>query len=146
MRARLKRKLDRFPVLRSIQQEIGIERISNVVHLIELDLLLAGPRLPMAGPLPPGDCYAFVARAGLRPNCDVYAWSIRRGLPLIPIPLRRPDPDLMLDLAAVYATAHERGRYGRRLDYAKPLGLPLADADRSWVEQRLRPARGEEPR
>jgi hypothetical protein len=87
-------------------------------------LLLAGRRPPMAAPLPPGDYYAFVARAGRRPDCDVYAWSIRRALPAIPIPLRPPDPDVLLDLAAVYATAHENGRNARRLDYAAPWPSP----------------------
>lgn len=47
----------------------------------------------------------------------------------------------MLDLAAVYATAYDRGRYARRLDYAAPLTLPLSDADRAWAEERARSAR-----
>lgn len=110
------------------------------VHLIELDLLLSGHRLPMMEPLPPGDFYAFVARADRRPDCDVYAWSIRRALPPIPVPLRAPDPDVTLDLAAVYATAHARGRYARSLDYSAPLPLPRAPDDRAWAESLARAA------
>jgi hypothetical protein len=111
------------------------------IHLVELDLLLAGQRLPMSEPLPPGDFYALVARADRRPDCDVYAWPIRRALPnALPIPLRAPDPDVPLDLAAVYATAHEKGRYARSLDYAAPLALPLAPEPRAWAESLAREA------
>lgn len=104
------------------------------VHLVELDLLRAGHRPPMDAPLPPGDYFAFVARAGRRPDCDVYAWSVRRVLPPIPIPLRAPDPDVTLDLAAVYDTAHRNGRYSRRIAYGEPLTPPLAPEDRGWAE------------
>jgi hypothetical protein len=106
------------------------------IHLVELDFLIGGRRLPMRRPLPPGDSYALVARADRRPECDVYAWTVRHPLPMIRVPLRAPDPDLYLDLAAVYATAYERGRYARSIDYAAPLTVPLAPEDRAWAEQR----------
>jgi hypothetical protein len=100
------------------------------VHLIEVDLLLGGQRLPLEWELPPGDYYALVSRAERRPNCDVYAWPLQHRLPLIPIPLRTPDPDVILDLAAVFATTYERGRYGRSLDYASPPKVPLTEEQR----------------
>ena len=37
--------------------------IRQKVHLVEIDFLLGGERLPMDEPLPPGDYYAFVSRA-----------------------------------------------------------------------------------
>ncbi|MEW4569398.1 DUF4058 family protein [Tautonia sp. JC769] len=107
--------------------------LGQAVHLIELDFLLAGHRMPMGAPMPPGDCLAVVARAERRPDAEVYAWSIRRALPPIPIPLRAPDPDVRLELASVYATAYDRGRYARRLDYSASLALPLADPDQQWA-------------
>ena len=64
----------------------------------------------MAGPLPPGDCLAVVVRSGKPEVAEVLAWSIRRPLPAIPIPLEPPDPDVPVDLAALVATAYERGR------------------------------------
>jgi hypothetical protein len=104
------------------------------VHVVEIDLLLGGQRLPMGRALPAGDYYAVVSRAVRRPLAEVYAWSIRRVLPSIPIPLLPPDPDVGLDLAGVFGVAYERGRYARQLDYAAPLGVPLAAADRAWAE------------
>lgn len=104
------------------------------VHLVELDFLTRGHRLPMSRPLPPGDYYAFVARAERLPDCDVYAWSVRRRIPTIPIPLKAPDADLAVDLAVVFATAFGRGPYGRSLDYTIPPPAQLSPEDARWAE------------
>jgi hypothetical protein len=112
------------------------------VNLVEIDLLLNSSRLPLGEELPAGDYYALVARAERRPYCDVYAWSIRRKLPAVPIPLKPPDPDVPLDLAAVCATAYDRGRYALSIDYSAPLDLPLAAEDRAWAEELARTTQG----
>ena len=109
--------------------------IDRPVNLVELDLLVRGRRLPMKRPMPAGDYYALVARAERRPDCEVYALSVRHPLPAIPIPLRAPDPDVWLDLAQVVAVAYVRGRYGRTIDYARTLELPLQPEDKAWAEQ-----------
>src|SRR5207244_1761127 len=110
------------------------QTIRQKVHLVEFDFLLGGQRLPMDRPLPRGDYYALVARAERRPDCEVYAWAIRDPLSRIPIPLLAPDPDVVLDLGAVFATAYERGRYPRLIDYSAPLSLVRKTADRAWAE------------
>lgn len=96
------------------------------VHLVELDLLVAGRRLPMRRPLPPGDFHAIVARWESRPDCQVYSWDVRGPLPALPVPLRAPDPDVVVDLAVVYRTAFDRGRYARSIDYTRPTDLAFA--------------------
>src|SRR5713226_3523984 len=75
--------------------------LQQKVHLVELDLLIGGRRLPLSEPLPPGDYYAMISRSDQRPDCEVYAWRLRDPLPAIPIPLRNPDPDVLIDLGAV---------------------------------------------
>ena len=104
------------------------------VHIIELDFLLTGQRLPMKRALPAGDYFAFVARAGRRPDCEVFAWSIRRALPTIPVPLLAPDLDILIDPGPIYASVYQRARYGRSLDYKAPLTLPLAPEDLGWTQ------------
>ena len=101
------------------------EFLDQPVHLVEIDLLLGGHRLPMGGPVPPGDYFAYVSRAEKRDSSDVYAWSIRRALPEIPIPLSPPDPDLRLDLAVVVARAYDQGRYPPPDPLRRPAGLAL---------------------
>ncbi len=107
------------------------------VHLVELDLLRAGHRLPVKRPLPPGDHFAFVSRWERRPNSDVYAWSMRSPLPTIRIPLKLSDPDLMFNIATVFDEAYTRGRYHRSLPYAQPPCVPVNTAESAWIESRL---------
>jgi hypothetical protein len=114
--------------------------IRQKVHLVEFDFLLGGQRLPMDRPLPRGDYYALVARAERRPDCEVYAWTMRDPLPRIPIPLAAPDPDVVLELSAVFATAYERGHYAGWIDYSAPLTLVRNPEDRAWAEQIARRA------
>jgi len=104
------------------------------VHLVELDLLRGGQRVPLQCPLPPADYYYLLARAEQRPDCQVYSWTVRHPLPRLPVPLREPDPDLPIDLAAVFTTAYERGRFQRRLNYRGPVPATLRPADQHWVE------------
>lgn len=105
------------------------------VHLVELDLLLGGQRLPLRLPLPRGDYYAFVAHADRRPDCDVYAWRLEEPFPTIPIPLRAPDPDVVLDLGGAFRLTYERGGYEREIDVGVPPAVRLTDDQRRWVEE-----------
>ena len=116
------------------------ELLDQPVHLVEVDLLLGGKRLPMGGRLPAGEYYAFVSRAEKRESSDVYAWSIRRPMPAIPIPLSPPDPDPSLDLSAVVNRAYEQGRHHRLIHYADPLDLPLTAEDQNWLRTKLPPS------
>lgn len=109
-------------------------------HLVELDLLRAGERLPTVEPHPAGDYFAFVSRTERRPKAEVYSWTLERPLPRIPIPLTDGDPDVWLDLQTVFTTTYERAGYDYSLKYERTLDPPL-DADRSeWVARHLKPA------
>jgi hypothetical protein len=104
------------------------------VHLVDIDLLLAGERFEFRQALPPAHFYAFVARAHAKRHVEVYRWSLPDPLPKMPVPLRSPDPDVMIDLQVIYQTSFDRARYGRRLHYgASPAFLDKATRD--WVEQ-----------
>jgi hypothetical protein len=107
---------------------------SQPVNLVEIDLLIAGRRLPMGKPLPPGDYFTIVSRGSRSEKGEVYAWSIRQPLPKIPIPLEEPDPDVVLDLGELFTLAYERGRYERLIHYERPLDLPLHPDDKAWAE------------
>jgi hypothetical protein len=111
-----------------------LELIDQAVHLVELDFLLGGKRLEIKEDLPRGHHHAFVSRAERRPLSEVYSWSIRDLLPVIPIPLKAPDADVLPDLAAIFDTVYQRARYERASDYTAPLKLPLSPEDRDWAE------------
>jgi Protein of unknown function (DUF4058) len=109
------------------------------VHLVEVDLLMGGKRLPFRAPLPAGDYFAFIAHAARRPDCDYWAWGLPDPLPTISIPLLAPDPDVPIDLGKVLTTAYERGRFGREIDYAAPPPVTLDDERMRWVAKRVGP-------
>jgi hypothetical protein len=106
-------------------------------HLVELDLLRGGQRLPTVEPLPPGDYYAIVSRASCRPRVDVYGWPLGHALPLIPVPLGGNDPAVSLDLQAAFNTVYDRAGYDYSLDYHGPTEPPLSEADAAWAQQVL---------
>lgn len=107
---------------------------STRVHLVEIDVLVGGERLPLKEALPVGQYFAYIARGNRRPDCEVYAWSIRQALSKIKIPLSAPDPDLVLDLGELVTTTYKRGRYDRSLPYLLPPTAPLAADDLQWAE------------
>jgi hypothetical protein len=59
-------------------------------------------------------------------------------LPVIGIPLRGKDPDVPLDLGAVFRTVYDRAAYDLSLDYRKEPRPPLEAGDAVWARQLLR--------
>ena len=115
--------------------------IHQKTHLVELDLLLGGRRLPFERSLPAANYYYFLSRGEQRLDCQVYHWTLREKLPTLPVPLRHPDHDMTIDLAAVFATAYERGRFFNRINYRGPLHEHIPNADKNWTEQIARTAK-----
>lgn len=113
------------------------EVLRDPIHLVELDLLLAGRRLPMDGPLPPADYYAIVSRGDRRPESEVYPWSLPETLPCVRIPLKVPDPDVVFDLPALFVHTYTRGRFARRVRYDRQPPVALPDDRAAWLRERL---------
>ncbi len=111
--------------------------LQSQTHLIELDLLRGGQRLPTVGPLPEGDYFAVVSRAQRRPRAEVYAWPLRHTLPSIPVPLTSGDDDVSLDLQAIFSTVFDRARYDLSINYEAALTPALAEADAKWARERI---------
>lgn len=112
------------------------------VNLVEIDLLLDGAPLPMKQRIEPGAYSAIVARGTRLPVAEVYRWTIRDPLPSLPIPLREPDPDILIDLGALVTRVYDLGRYARTLRRGIPLPetSPLTPEDRAWAAAVSRPS------
>lgn len=110
--------------------------LARKIHLVEIDLLLGGVRVKAKPPLRAGHYFALVARGPNLPTAEVYAWTLRDRVPPIPIPLRAPDPDVLIDLQELVDRIYDLGRYGRTLRHDLPLpeGVPLHPEDRAWAE------------
>jgi hypothetical protein len=109
----------------------------STANLVELDLLRGGGRLPTVDPLQAGDFYAFVSRPRVRPEFDVYAWTLRDPLPTLPIPLAPGDQDVSLDLQAAFTTTYDRAGYDYSLDYAAEVQPALSAEDMPWLKSLL---------
>jgi hypothetical protein len=105
--------------------------------LVEIDLLRGGQRMPMIDPWPDSPYYLLVGWKRSVPTCKVWPIHYRQPLPPIPIPLADPDPDLSLSLQPLIDAVYERSRYGRRIDYRKPLNPPLVAADVAWLAKEV---------
>jgi hypothetical protein len=106
--------------------------LASSAHLVEIDLLRGGPRMPFAGPLPGCDYYALVSRMEKRPTADFWPVRLRNPLPVIPIPLREPDPDATLDLQAALHHVYDAARYGNYIYEGAPQPA-LSAADEAWA-------------
>ncbi len=121
------------------------QMLGSSASLVEIDLLRRGAPVVVAPPghlltLPRFDCLACVSRASDRRGVEVYAVSIRQRLPRIAIPLRDPDPDVVLDLPAVFAQVYDNGAYSTRVDYSQSPPEPFRPDDESWVDALLQSA------
>jgi hypothetical protein len=106
-------------------------------HLVEIDLLRAGLRPPTRVPLPPVEYYTLVSRSDMWPECGVWPIGLREALPIIPVPLSNGDPDVRLDLQAIFEETYESCGYPRSLDYRHGTNPPLAPEDAAWADERL---------
>lgn len=110
--------------------------IDQRINLAEIDLLQSGARMPVSGKVRLGDYVAVVARSERIPQADVCTWPLRHPLPVLPIPLRAPDPDVSLDLGEAFRMTYDRGGYPGAMSYCLPLpeSLPISPEDREWAE------------
>jgi hypothetical protein len=109
----------------------------NNVHLVEIDLLRGGPRMPWQG-MAECDYCVVVSRAGQWPRAGLWPIRLRDRLPEIPIPLRAPDLDARLDLQALLHRIYDAAGYGYYIYSGQPEpALSLDDA--AWARALIPP-------
>jgi hypothetical protein len=114
------------------------------VSLVEIDLLRGGDwvvAVPLVA-LEPNvrTLYRVVVRRGwLRFQAEYYPIALADRLPMINVPLRRADTDVLLDLQALLEQCYENGGYDD-INYTKTPEPPLAAAAARWAAQLLRRA------
>jgi hypothetical protein len=113
----------------------------GTANLVEIDLLRGGQRMPMLGAWPDSPYTLLVCRQWRAPYCTVWRAHFRKPLPVLPIPLSRPDPDIRIDLQPLIARIYAQSRYERSIDYSKPLHPPLSEADTAWLAERVKGGR-----
>jgi hypothetical protein len=109
------------------------EVLSSTAHLVEIDLLRGGVRPPLEQ-LPACDYYVMVSRSETRPRVGLWPLQLRDRLPVIPIPLRAPDPDAQLDLQSVLHAIYDSARYANYIYDGTP-DPPLKLQDERWARE-----------
>ncbi len=104
------------------------------VSLVELDLLRGGQRMPMLDPWPDSPFTLLVSRARAQ-LCRVWRGHSVRPLPAIPVPLAKPDDDISLDIQPMVDAIYQRFRYGKSIDYRKPIYPPLDDQESGCLKK-----------
>lgn len=112
--------------------------LQSSAHLVEIDLLRGGERLPTVEVLPPADYYAFVSRANRRPHVQVYPWAMRDRMPTIPVPLADDTRDAAVDLQEVFSSRYDRSGYDYSLRYDLAPDPPFSEKDAQWIGQLLK--------
>jgi len=114
--------------------------LCSMAHLIEIDLLRRGRRVPMQQALPPALYFIFLSRAERRPMVEVWPMQFHMRLPVIPVPLLADDPDVTLDVQLALDTVYDAFNYDLSLDYTRPAEIPLVGEAAAWAAEHLRQA------
>ncbi len=114
------------------------EVMASPSHYVEIDLLRSGERLMAAEALPLGDYFVHLSRVERRPSGFIWPIKLPHRLPVIPIPLRNPDPDVKLDLQKLLNAVYDRCAYDLDTDYSKEPSPPLPPQYHEWPEKLLR--------
>lgn len=114
------------------------------VGLVEIDLLRRGLWM-MAVPrkrIPAGRRaeYGACVRRGWDPwRLEYYAFALRQRLPSIPVPLRKRDQPVPLNLQALVDQCYANGRYDS-IDYKADLEPAFDQSDANWIDDLLKSA------
>ena len=106
-------------------------------HLIEIDLLRRGQRVPMQQSLPPAAYFVFLSRTERRPITEIWPIQLNMRLPTILVPLQTDDADVTLDLQLALDTIYDALNYDLTIDYTQPPDPSLEGETDAWARQLL---------
>jgi hypothetical protein len=116
--------------------------LRSQAHLIEIDLLRGWERMP-AESISPCDYCVTVNRVEERPRAGIWPIRLVDRLPQIPVPLRGPHPDAVLDLQQLLHSVYDAAGFEDYLYDSQP-EPPFSPEQGAWASQFL-PGGGEIP-
>jgi len=112
--------------------------LASNTHLVEIDLLRGGQRMPVEE-LPPCDYVVMVSRSYERPRVELWPIMLRDPLPVIPVPLRLDDRDATIEIGCLLQEQFDAAGYEDYVYRTSPQP-PLAEADVAWADELLNSA------
>ena len=122
---------------RASYQQKRHEIMLSTIHWVEVDLLRSGERLFARDADLEGDYFVHVSRVDSRPKGFVWPILLEQRLPVVQIPLKKPDRDAELDLQAVLDSVYDRSGYDMKLDYRSDPVPPLSAEKAAWARRIL---------
>ncbi len=121
------------------------ETLYSSTHLVEIDLLRTGqhatavPERRLAEAVGAVDYHVCLHRFNRLEDFYVYPIRLEERLPETVVPLLPGDPDIPLDLQAVFERCYEAGAYQRRVRYRDLTAIvpPLSPERMEWVSRLL---------
>lgn len=105
------------------------------VHLLEIDLLRRGTRVVPGPRVPACDYLVSLTRVGTGAT-DLWPFTVRERLPVLPVPLHDGDDDLPLVLKTDLEALYDAAGYDLSIDYTQPPPPPeLSPEDAAWVRE-----------
>ncbi|ETX01189.1 MAG: hypothetical protein ETSY1_08380 [Candidatus Entotheonella factor] len=113
------------------------------VHLLEIDLIRRGQRPAKTGAVVTDHDifdahYLTTLVRGGASSLEAWPVNVQEPLPVVAVPLRPPDHDVPLDLAAVLTTIYDEAGYDLSIDYNQNPPPPEFNAQTcEWMRQHL---------
>jgi len=112
--------------------------LSVRTHLVEIDLLRAGPPMTMRGDGRQTHYRILISRSFDRPRADLLPFDVQHPIPDFSLPLLRRGEELTVALNPLVHALYDRAGYDLRIDYRADLEPPLEGDDAAWADALLR--------
>jgi Protein of unknown function (DUF4058) len=124
---------------RQMYEEKREEILGSRTHLIEIDLLRRGQKMPVLGNDIESHYRVLVCRGNRRPRADLYAFNVQNSMPAFPLPLRSGDTEPIINLQELFTQIYDIANYDLKIDYQNWEPIPaLSEADTIWADALLR--------
>ncbi len=124
---------------RQMYEEKREEILSTRTHLIEIDLLRRGRKMPVIGNNVESHYSVLVCRGNRRPRADLYAFNVQNPMPAFPLPLRSGDIEPIINLQELFTQIYDIASYDLKIDYRNWEVIPaVSEADTIWANAWLR--------
>ena len=110
----------------------------STTHLLEVDLLRAGRRVPMVKALPLAPYFIFLSRSHRRPMTEIWPIALNQPLPTVPVPLLPGDAEVPMDVQQAFTSIYDSFGYDLVVNYTLAQHPPLSPDQAEWVKERLR--------
>ncbi|MDW8320995.1 MAG: DUF4058 family protein [Armatimonadota bacterium] len=129
---------------RELYLEKQRELIHSTTHLMEIDLLHYGEHTVFASRsalegYKKWDYVVCLHKGGWgEGSAWVWLMSLQERLPRVIVPLLEGDPDVVVDLQAVFNQVYQQGRYWMVVNYSAAPPVTLNEEDKEWIVKLLK--------